>query len=56
MTTTADRPNLELARQFTRDLGPATMIAGALIAIHGLVCTLSGRATSNGLSSRMGCC
>ena len=37
MTTTADRPNLELARQFTRDLGPATMIAGALIAIHGLV-------------------
>ena len=38
MTTTAiDRPNLELARQFTRDLGPATMIAGALIAVHGIV-------------------
>lgn len=43
-TTTIDRPNLELARQFTRDLGPATMIAGALIAVHGLVLYAIGSA------------
>jgi len=32
-----DRPNLDAARRFTRDLGPASMIGGALIAVHGAV-------------------
>lgn len=39
MTTAplSDRPNLDIARRFTRDLGPAAMIGGMLIAVHGLV-------------------
>lgn len=35
--TVSDQPNLQIARQFTRDVGPAAMIAGSLIAVHGLV-------------------
>ncbi len=37
-----DRPNLDLARQFTRDIGPATMIVGALIVIHAVVLQIIG--------------
>lgn len=37
-----DRPNLDLARQFTRDIGPATMIVGALIVIHAIVLQIMG--------------
>ncbi len=37
-----DRPNLDLARQFTRDIGPATMIVGMLIAIHAIVMQIIG--------------
>jgi len=33
----ADRPSLEAARQFTRDLGPATMAVGAMTSVLALV-------------------
>lgn len=33
----SDRPNLDLARQFTRDLGPASIAAGILITLHAAV-------------------
>lgn len=37
MSTFNDSPDLRAVRQFTRDVGPAAMLAGALIAVHGAV-------------------
>ena len=40
--STSDRPSLEAARKFTRDLGPAAMAAGTLITFQGLMLTWLG--------------
>jgi hypothetical protein len=32
-----DRPNLDAAREFTRDVGPAAMVVGILVSIHGII-------------------
>lgn len=37
MSTINTAPDLGAVRQFTRDVGPAAMLAGTLIAIHGMV-------------------
>ena len=37
MENTKDRPSLNAARAFTRDVGPASMAVGALISVHALV-------------------
>ncbi len=37
LETASHRPDIEAARVFTRDLGPASILAGALISVHGLI-------------------